>query len=241
MCDVLAEEGLKGQRMRKKFFLTKKYIRKCIAWANERKDWTDENWPAVIYSDESKFNLFGSDGVQYCRRKPGGEFEEWNVQQVMKHGGGSVMVWGCITSHGFGQLVLVEGGMNAEKFCLVLEEGLLSTLEDQNLHPSDYYFQQDTNPRHTSKHAKKWFEEHGIDFLPWPPNSPDQNIIEHAWYELEKAVNHHTPHPTNTTQLFTVLQWTWEHLLQELLDSLYGSAHHRLLALRAQKGHHTRY
>jgi hypothetical protein len=63
-------------------------------------DWSDDKWATVVYSDESKFNLFGSDGKRYCRRRPGEEFLDRNVKKTVKHGGGSLMVWGCITWKG---------------------------------------------------------------------------------------------------------------------------------------------
>jgi hypothetical protein len=72
-------------------------------------NWTEKDWQSVIFSDEKKFNLFGSDGLQWCRRGVGEEFNAKNVRKEVKHGGGSIMVWGCITSKGYGELHLVDG------------------------------------------------------------------------------------------------------------------------------------
>ena len=130
------------------------HIEKRMKWAEEHENWTTKNWRAVVYSDESKFNLWGSDGVQYCMRGPGEEFERKNVRPVLKHGGGSVMVWGCMTHKGWGRLILVEGRMDAELYCSVLEAGLLKTLEDLEINRSDIIFQQDNDPKHTSRCAQ---------------------------------------------------------------------------------------
>jgi len=59
------------------------------------------------FSDESKFNLFGSDGKLYCRRGPGEEFEVQNVRGVVKHGGGNIQVWGVLSWNGPGHLYRV--------------------------------------------------------------------------------------------------------------------------------------
>jgi hypothetical protein len=72
-------------------------------WAESHCYWEDENWGAVVFSDESKFNLFGSDGRQWCWREPG-QANNARYTKKLKHGGGNMMVWGCITRHGVGRL-----------------------------------------------------------------------------------------------------------------------------------------
>jgi len=51
--------------------------------------------------DKSKFNLFRFDGLQWCRRGPGEEYDVRNVDAQVKHGRGILMVWGCIIVRGF--------------------------------------------------------------------------------------------------------------------------------------------
>lgn len=135
----------------------------------------------IVYSDESKFNLYGPDGNCWCWREPGQELNPRHVVMQERHWGGHVIVWGCMTRFGFGRLLRIEGKMNTEKYVSVLEEGLLPTLEDHFLSPSDIIFQQDNDRKHVSKWAKAWFSEKGIKLLPCPSRSPDTNIIEHPW------------------------------------------------------------
>ena len=49
-------------------------------------------------------------------------------------------------------------------------------------------FMQDNASIYTSRLARQWFEENGIDVLEWPPYLPDLNPIEHLWYRLKKNV-----------------------------------------------------
>lgn len=100
----------------------------------------------IIFSDESKFVLFGLDGKQYCRRRPGEELLPRNVKKTVKHGGGNVMVCGCLTEHGPGRLHRVDGRMDAAQYCRILQESLLGTLSDYSLDPSNIVFQQDGDP-----------------------------------------------------------------------------------------------
>ncbi|GFV00458.1 DDE_3 domain-containing protein [Trichonephila clavipes] len=48
-------------------------------------------WNEVIFSDESKFNIFGSDGRRMVWRKPNTSHHPKYTIPTVKHGGGSVM------------------------------------------------------------------------------------------------------------------------------------------------------
>ena len=62
----LERRGLNAHIRRKKPLLTPIHKRKRREWALAHGLWQKENWRAVWYSDESKFNLFGSDGQEWC-------------------------------------------------------------------------------------------------------------------------------------------------------------------------------
>ncbi len=88
-----------------------KKARKQFAEDKQTKDM--DYWNHVLWSDESKINLFGSDGVKRVWRQPGDEYKDNCVLPTVKHGGGSVMVWGCMSAVGTGELQFIEGTMNA--------------------------------------------------------------------------------------------------------------------------------
>ncbi len=156
-------------------------------------------------------------------------------------GGGEVMVWGCMTCLGFARLILVEDAMNAVQYCQILNEGLLSTLQDYDLWVNDVLFQQDNDPKHTAGLTKKWLTDKNITVMYWPPNSPDQSIIENAWATLEHCLNSRPHHPTTTAILFAILQEEWAALGKEYCDVLYGSIPPWVRSLIFAKGRHTRY
>ena len=49
-------------------------------------------------------------------------------------------------------------------------------------------FQQDGAPAHKSKLVEQYFEEKGIEILPWAAQSPDINVIENVWAEMKKKI-----------------------------------------------------
>ncbi len=47
---------------------------------------------------------------------------------TVKHGGGSVMVWGCMSAAGTGELQLIEGTLNANMNCGILKQSMIPSL-----------------------------------------------------------------------------------------------------------------
>ncbi|EDW25687.1 GL18369 [Drosophila persimilis] len=74
---------------------------------------------------------------------------------TVKHGGGSVMVWGAMASPGVGHLVFVEGNMDRFQYKKILEENLETSVDTLSL-GSSWIFQQDNDPKHTAHVVRDW-------------------------------------------------------------------------------------
>ncbi len=56
----------------------------------------------IPWSDETKIELFGLNSKRYVWRKPGTAHHLSNTVPTVKHGGGSIMLWGCFSAAGTG-------------------------------------------------------------------------------------------------------------------------------------------
>ena len=82
------------------------------------------------------------------------------------------MLWGCFAASGPGALVKINGIMNSTKYQDILAKNLVASARKLRL-GRRWTFQQDNDPKHTSKSTQKWFCENKINVLQWPSQPPD--------------------------------------------------------------------
>jgi hypothetical protein len=175
----LRRQGLQALVKTKKPLLTKKHQTRQYLWAKKYRHATWVDWSYVIFFDESKFNLFASDGRQYCWRRNGERLLDQHVQPTVKFGGGSIMVWRCMSWEGVGILCLIEGIMDKYVYCEILEMDLISTIHMHDLEEENVIFEQNNDPKSSSKYVKEWLLAHEFQIIWHLPQLPDLNPIEH--------------------------------------------------------------
>ncbi len=126
---TLQQVGLHGRRPRRKPLLKLAHKKACKQFAEDNLAKSMNYWNHVLWSDESKVNLFDSDGVQHVWWRPGEEYQENCALPTVKHGGGSIMVWGCMTTAGTGELWFIEGNMDSNMYCDILKQKMMPSLQ----------------------------------------------------------------------------------------------------------------
>ena len=233
----LSSFGLNGHIAAQKPYISAKNHASRVAFAKAHCHWTFDVWSKILFSDESKFCLFGSDGRRYVRR-PSGEREAARyLRPTVKHGGGNVLVWGCFSANGLGPLVEVNGIMKAHSYKEILDVVMLP--HAQNKMPKDWVFQHNNDLKHTSHVVKDFLGEQNVVVLPWPAQSPDLNPIEHLWNELGKAVGWQIH--SNQDKLKAHLYEEWGKIDPGLIRTLIESMPRRCEAVIASRGLPTKY
>ncbi|GBO41581.1 Transposable element Tcb2 transposase [Araneus ventricosus] len=135
-----------------------------------------EFWESVIFVDESKFNVFGSNGKQKVRRRFYTELKLRNLRATVKHGVGSHFVWGCMSSFGTGNLELIDSKVNKYGYLDILKRNIRQNAQKMGISAS-FKLYQDNDPKHTSHICRLWALYHCPMVIKTPAQSPDLNPI----------------------------------------------------------------
>ena len=233
----LVDAGLFGRRPVKKPLISKKNRTARLEFAKAHVNWTEQQWNTILWSDESKFNLFGSDGTCYVRRPVRKRLDKKYQWPTVKHGGGNIMVWGCFSSSGTGPIVKIEGKMDKKVYKNILSEHMLPFAEEEM--PLRWTFQQDNDPKHSSKFIKDWLKLKNVNVLTWPSQSPDLNPIEHLWEHVKRQLA--TTRFKNKNDLFDSIKNIWQNIPSDVCKKLVHSMNNRCEAVLDAKGYGTKY
>jgi len=118
--------GYKRRSVRKVIGTREVNKKKRLAWCRGKIHWTVENnWKNIMFTDEMMIHI-KPDGKTKVWRKAS---EKWRPECLGYVANGptsplKLMVWGCITYHGVGKPVFVDGNMNSEKYISILDNNL---------------------------------------------------------------------------------------------------------------------
>lgn len=204
---TLHRNGLKGCRPRKTPLLTKKHLKSRLVFAKTHVDFPNSFFSKILWTDETKIELFGHMDVAYVWRKKDEAHNPKNTIPTVKHGGGNLMFWGSFSASGPGSLVKVNGIMKKEQYLEIIKDNIRQDAEKLALGP-DWILQQDNDPKHTAKIVKKWFEDSHINVLEWPSQSPDLNPIENLWRVLKIEVKKRKPKNLKELEQYAKEEWS---------------------------------
>ncbi|MDW1631377.1 transposase, partial [Vibrio sp. Y176] len=174
---------------------------------------------SILWTDKTKIN-YQNDGKTREGRREGTAHDPKHTTSSVKHGGGSVMVWGCFAGGQTGDLHKVTGILNQHGYHSILQRHAIPS--GLRLVGQRFTLQQDNDPKHTSKLCQRYLakkeEEGTLRMMTWPAQSPDLNPIELVWDELDRKVKN--KQPTSAANLYEMLTEAWEEISSDYLMKL---------------------
>lgn len=209
-------------------------------FARSHRNWDDDAWGKVLFTDESRFCLKPDDRRVKVWRRPGERYAQCNIVGRESYGGGSVMVWGGISLGARTELHIVENGsLTAVRYVTDILEPIVMPFAPYM--GNGFCLMQDNARPHTAAIALGYLREVGINILEWPARSPDLNPIEHVWDKLGRQIKLRNPAPANVRELKSALLDEWNHMPQSFIDDLIKSMPRRIQAVLTARGGNTKY
>uniref|UniRef100_A0A8K9XYG5 Tc1-like transposase DDE domain-containing protein n=1 Tax=Oncorhynchus mykiss TaxID=8022 RepID=A0A8K9XYG5_ONCMY len=237
---ILHKSGLYGRVARRKPFLKDIHKKCCLKFATNHLGDTPNMWKKVLWSDETKIELFGNATMQNVMfGVKATQLITLNTPSPLSNMVVAASWFGpAFLQQGQGRWLKLMGRWDGAKYRTILEENLMESAKDLRL-GRRFVFQQDNDPKHKAKSTMEWFKNKHIQVLEWPSQSPDLNPIGNLWKELKTAV--HKCSPSNLTELELFCKEEWEKISVSRCAKLIETYPKRLTAVIAAKGGATKY
>lgn len=189
----LADSGYSKLLPKATPMLTDNHKRKRVEWA---KDHLNDNWNKTLFSDETAFQLFRNTVERWYK----GE----RPTRPMPKDRTKILAWGGFCIKGKTSLFCFKQIMDAKFYVDILRR---HTPEINRMLKGKWRFQQDNDPKHTSRLAQAFLRENMPKVMAWPSNSPDLNPIENLWSIVKSNVERRMPKNQNELEQFMVEEW----------------------------------
>ena len=152
------------------------------------------------------------------------------------------MFWGSFSKHGCGKLVSLLGSKDGKKYTEVLKEYLIPELKlAKRDYPGTWRIMHDNTPCHTSYSVKSFLARNHVEFIDWPPYSPDLNPIENVWGWMKHVLDTEFDVCNSAEEIEARFFEIWTKFTPEMCAQYCENYGKRLLAVIEANGGYTKY
>ncbi|GFS54213.1 transposable element Tc1 transposase [Trichonephila clavipes] len=192
--------------------LTPAHRRRRSLWCREHRNWRDNEWGRVLFTDESRFSLSSDFHRILIWSERGSRNHPSNIIERDRYGGRGVLVWGGIMLGSRTDLHIFDAGsVNGTRYC---NEILLP-------------------------YVRLFRGAMGLQFLFMDDNAPCHRTV--AAEQLLERLAARTLPPVTIRELRLALQDEWAAMSQKLTDTLILSMDRRCETCLAVRGDHIPY
>lgn len=152
----LTAVGLNGCCAARKPLLRLVNKHKRLIWVKKHQNWIADQWKQVLWTAESKFEIFRSWRWVYVRWRT----NEWMITALLptvKHSGGNVNIWRCFVGNTAGDIYWVPGILNQHEYHAILQYHAIPS--GMQLIGNRFVFMQDNDLKHTCKRYKNYLQK----------------------------------------------------------------------------------
>lgn len=208
-----------------------------LSFAEVFKDWTAEEWKRVIFTDESSFYNKRTCSRQVWRRR-GMEAQQQVVPTTYRRF--RVNVWGVISHEKMEVIANVSHNFDSRKYLRILQQ-VVPAIKNNN---PNMIWMHDNVRFHRTNEIEQFFEQHRVQKMKWPPQSPDLNPIENIWGLISQKLNAMIDDDGDATtpeELFERVVLCAGQISEETFKNLYNSLPNRWQLVIEKAGGPTRY
>ncbi|GFU45238.1 transposable element Tcb2 transposase [Trichonephila clavipes] len=211
--------GLFAQRPVRSVPLTPAHRRRRSLWCREHRNWRDNEWGRVLFTDESRFSLSSDSHRILIWRERGSRNHPSNIIERDRYGGRGVLFWGGIMlGSRTDPHIFDAGSVNGTRYC---NEILLPYVRlFRGAMGLQFLFMDDNAPCHRTVAAEQLLESEDIE---------------------RRRLAARTLPPVMIRELRLALQDEWAAMPQQLIDTLILSMDRHCEICRAVRGDHIPY
>lgn len=214
-----------------------------VQWARNHQHWTFEDWLRIIWTDESSFSTAGFNCRPMVICYPGEEYHPDCIDETFEQERESRMAWGGFCGRFKTKLYFVPSKTKIDGKSYrdgILIPYLFPFWEEMCEEYGWVKVVEDGAPGHKGV-ARQYRNDNGMDCFQWPAQSPDLNLIEALWGDMEVELGHIWGRCATPEELEGACHQAWDMITPERLENLIRSLPARLQAVIDVNGNATPY